>query len=310
MNFIKEHKQSFLNVALATVLALIMVASVYTKAVPAETVVQAENGMNFAQTENLTEWRPVSQVSAVSRTSEESADSTESVNNTTAGSCESTDEFAQSLYNDSCGFVYSAENMRLMVCLMEDTSSDFALINKTHTLNADFVPELTGSGKAQMKPNAAQALDEMLKAAQNQGVVLNKQSGYRSYGRQTTLYGSGNNEFRAAPGASEHQTGLAMDLVNSAASLNPELSTSAEAVWLAENAWKYGFVIRYTAEKESITGYPAEWWHVRYLGKTIAYELYHTGMAYEEFYEKCLNGINSTQSDINLTNAENNPNIN
>ena len=268
MNFIKEHKQGFLNVAVALVLAVLMMGGFYTKAAPAETYEGSYDTPDLSQIEDLTEFSQGFEKSVVE------------------GSYE--DTFIKSLHNDSRAFEYTPQNTAIMIQLMEDKTSHFALINPEHTLTADFVPELTGSGKGQMEQVAAKALDIMLKDAKNQGLVLNKQSGYRSFERQTSLYGNGSNEFRAAPGASEHQTGLAMDLVNSAGVLEPALSTSPEAVWLLENAWKYGFVIRYTEEKADITGYPAEWWHVRYVGKTLAYELYHSGMAYEEFYEICL----------------------
>lgn len=196
--------------------------------------------------------------------------------------------FVEALETKSEAFVYTEKNKALMLELMNDKTSDYALVNRKNTLAKDYVPELTGSGNVQMRPVAAAALDEMLAAAKDDGMVLNKKSGYRSYERQVSLYGNGSNKFRSAPGTSEHQTGLAMDVVNAANALNENLADCAEAKWLADNCWRFGFIIRYTEAKENITGYPAEWWHVRYVGKTIAYELHKTGMAYEEFYARCL----------------------
>ena len=229
---------------------------------------------------------------------------------------ENTDEnyealFIKSLEENSEPFVYSEKNKELMLKLMKDRSSHFALINQEFTLDKNFVPKLTGSGNMQMEPTAYENLQTMLKDAKAAGLTVNMRSGYRSFARQTQLYGNGNNIYRAAPGTSEHQSGLAMDVVNGAGALDDKLSNSAEAKWLAENCWKYGFVIRYTDEKADITGYPAEWWHVRYLGKTLAYELYHTGMCYEEFFAACggvsANMENAADTD-NADSADNSDN--
>ena len=147
-------------------------------------------------------------------------------------------------------------------------------------------------------------MTEMLAAAAKDNIRLNKKSGYRSYEKQKSLYGNGSNEYRAAPGASEHQTGLAMDLVNGAGVLDDKLANCIEAKWLADNCWKYGFIIRYTDDKEAITGYPAEWWHVRFVGKTIAWEIHNTGMAYEEFYEKCAEGLQTATDTAEKSSAD------
>lgn len=205
--------------------------------------------------------------------------------------------FIQSLQDKAVGFDYTAKNKALMLELMNDPTSLFVLVNQENTLQPDFVPELTGGGKTDMNPTAAKALDVMLTDAAADGMTLRKQSGYRSYERQRQLYGDGDNVYRAAPGASEHQTGLAMDLVNAAGVLDDKLCNSIEAKWLAANCWRYGFIIRYTSEKADITGYPAEWWHVRYVGKTIACEIHQTGMAYEEFYQKCQSGARTAAAE-------------
>ncbi|MGI5824194.1 MAG: M15 family metallopeptidase [Bacillota bacterium] len=214
--------------------------------------------------------------------------------------------FVKSLEEDSRPFLYTEKNKALMARLMADKTSHFALINQQNTLEADFVPQLTGSGNVQMEPVAYENLQELLQAAETEGLTVNPKSGYRSYGRQIQLYGAGENDYRAAPGTSEHQSGLAMDVVNAAGTLDESLSDSAEAKWLADNCWKYGFIIRYTSDKEDITGYPAEWWHVRYVGKTLAYELHSTGMTLEEFYQACLAGTaDETAGDTAAAESEN-----
>jgi LAS superfamily LD-carboxypeptidase LdcB len=112
-------------------------------------------------------------------------------------------------------------------------------------------------------------------------------SGFRSYSTQNTLYNKyvardGKAEadrYSARPGHSEHQTGLAFDLN----SLDQSFENTKEGKWLAENCWKYGFIIRYPKGKESVTGYMFEPWHVRYLGKEVAKKVYESGKCLEEY---------------------------
>ena len=88
----------------------------------------------------------------------------------------------------------------------------------------------------------------------------------------------------AVPGTSEHQTGLAMDITSQSAKFQLEtiFGETKEGQWLSENAHKFGFVIRYTKEKESITGYRFEPWHVRYVGNPQATYLYENQLTLEE----------------------------
>lgn len=208
--------------------------------------------------------------------------------------------FIQSLEEDSQPFLATEKNKALMTELMEDRTSHFALINREHLLAAEYVPALSGSGNTRMEPTAYAQLQQLLADAKKAGLFMQMRSGYRSYERQIQLYGQGENAYRSAPGTSEHQSGLAMDVVNAAGALDSSLANSAEARWLVENCWKYGFIIRYTEEKEAVTGYPAEWWHVRYVGKTLACELHRSGLAYEEFYAFC---AGTTVTDPAVTNT-------
>ena len=88
-------------------------------------------------------------------------------------------------------------------------------------------------------------------------------------------------EYVAIPGTSEHEIGLALDI-------NPDIeySTTEEVYgWLAENAYQYGFILRYPEGKESITGINYEPWHYRYVGEECAAEIYESGMCLEEYLE-------------------------
>ena len=90
--------------------------------------------------------------------------------------------------------------------------------------------------------------------------------------------------FSARPGYSEHQTGLAIDLKN--ISLNSSLRlTDENYAWLEKNAYKYGFIIRYPKNKEFITGYQFENWHIRYVGKDNAKIIYDNNLTLEEYID-------------------------
>jgi D-alanyl-D-alanine carboxypeptidase len=136
-------------------------------------------------------------------------------------------------------------------------------------------------------------LQEMVNVATADGIDLSIRSAYRSYATQQSTYNywlsvNGGNvgatdQVSARPGHSQHQLGTAIDF--SSKEINDGLSgtfTSTQASkWLADNAWKYGFVIGYPAGYESITGYMYESWHYRYIGKTNAQDMINNGMILE-----------------------------
>ena len=153
------------------------------------------------------------------------------------------------------------------------------VVNKTYALPSTYNPGLNNTAMA--------AFDTMKKAAAKDGINLFIVSGFRSYSYQATLYQryvarSGQAEadrYSARPGHSEHQTGLALDL-NSADS---SFAGTKEAVWLAKNSYKFGFIVRYPKGKESITGYIYEPWHMRYLGVDKATKVFNSGLCLEEY---------------------------
>ena len=154
------------------------------------------------------------------------------------------------------------------------------IANKTYSLPSDYNP-----GK--ILPDAQAAFNEMQAAAKKDGYNLTIVSGFRSYSYQSQLYNNyvardgkaAADTYSARPGYSEHQTGLAMDINNASSSFN----NTPEAKWIAANCYKYGFILRYPKGKENITGYMYESWHVRYLGKQLAKEVYDSGLTLEEF---------------------------
>lgn len=155
------------------------------------------------------------------------------------------------------------------------------IANKTYSLPSTYAPgDLTAETKA--------ALSVLQKAAAKDGVSIYVVSGYRSYQTQANLYNryvardgkAAADTYSARPGHSEHQSGLAMD-VNS---LYNSFANTKEGKWLEANAHKYGFVIRYGKNKQSITGYIYEPWHIRYLGTELATAVYESGLCLEEFF--------------------------
>ena len=153
------------------------------------------------------------------------------------------------------------------------------VVNKTYSL-----PKTYAKG---VDPEAKAALDKMFADAQKDGISLWIASGYRSYDRQNTIYNNyvaqdgqaAADRYSARPGHSEHQTGLAFDLNE----LTEAFGSSKQGKWLAENCHKYGFIIRYPQNKEHITGYMYEPWHVRYLGVDVATAIYESGLCLEEY---------------------------
>lgn len=176
------------------------------------------------------------------------------------------------------------------------------LVNKEFTLPSDYapndleVPDVTlEPGKAEselaVREVAARALEEVFKAAGADSVVLYFASGYRPYTLQQTYYNNAqsaygpNQNLVAKPGTSEHQTGLAADIsgVNRACRLEQCFKSDEAGIWLADNAHKYGFILRYPEDKQDITGYSFEPWHYRYLGIDLATKIHDSNLTFEEF---------------------------
>jgi hypothetical protein len=155
----------------------------------------------------------------------------------------------------------------------------FMIANKTYSLPSSYGPGgLTGETNA--------AANEMFAAAKAAGYNMWAQSGFRSYDTQKRLYNnyvsqrgkSAADTFSARPGHSEHQTGLAFDVcATGKACINSGFDNTPEAKWLSENAYKYGFILRYPSGKTNETGYKYESWHFRYVGVELATKLYNGG---------------------------------
>ncbi len=185
-----------------------------------------------------------------------------------------------------------------------DESSIEALVNRQYLLSEDYVPHDLVTVEVplifpehpeinQLRAPAAESLKRMFAAAEEEGIILHARSGYRSYGTQEIQYGSfvethgeeAASRFSAPPGASEHQTGLTMDVTSESVGyeLLESFGETAEGEWIKDNAHVYGFIIRYHEGREDITGYMYEPWHLRYVGKELAHDIHESGLTYEEY---------------------------
>lgn len=143
-----------------------------------------------------------------------------------------------------------------------------------------------------LNSTAYEAFKKLVDDAEKEGYHIRNNSSYRSYSYQNNLYNNykKNNgkewadKWSARPGYSEHQTGLALDVgVRSDLSLG-KFGNSKEFVWMKDNCYKYGFILRYPEGKEYITGYGYEPWHYRYVGIDAASYIYEHNITFEEYY--------------------------
>ena len=176
------------------------------------------------------------------------------------------------------------------------------LVNKHRCLSEKFVPddlitiseEYASEDDLQASKIAVEAFIKMSKDAEKEGYFLIINSAYRSYQDQLDLidfyinaYGQSYvDKYVAKAGFSEHQTGLAFDIGSRKTNV---FLNSKEYTWMEENAYKYGFIRRFTKKYEYITGFRNEPWHFRYVGKKIAKEIYENQMSFEEYWTIFLN---------------------
>lgn len=177
----------------------------------------------------------------------------------------------------------------------------FIVVNSSREMPQGYEPklkEILGCGKT-LDYRVAPYYEEMYYAAKKDGITLTPYSAYRSYDRQKTNYDNLTNTYmtryniskqearkKAAtvilpPGTSEHNLGFAMDICNTYDSF----ANTKEYAWLMKHAHEYGFILRYTAEKQSITGIVPEPWHWRYVGKQYAKEIKESGLCLEEWLD-------------------------
>ena len=176
----------------------------------------------------------------------------------------------------------------------------YVLVNKHRQLDKKYRPDLikikskyASDNKQKAVKEAVTAFIKMYKAAKKAGYDIVINSSYRSYSEQEEicdtyrkLYGDVYIEkYVAKPGFSEHQTGLCFDVGSRKQKV---FALSKEYKWMQDNAYKYGFIQRFPKGYEDITGFRAEQWHYRYIGKKIAKYIHDNKITYDEYYMKFL----------------------
>lgn len=176
------------------------------------------------------------------------------------------------------------------------------LVNQSHPMEDGYVPELANIDDShQVDARVLEPLQNMLKAASDEGYSLYVCSAYRSVDRQKELFNEsmidyvnqGMTYYEAAietaksiawPGESEHATGLAMDIVSSDyAGLDEKQGETDDQKWLMEHCYEYGFILRYPKDKSEDTGIIYEPWHYRYVGVEAALAIRDQGVTMEEY---------------------------
>ncbi|MBO5757488.1 MAG: M15 family metallopeptidase [Clostridia bacterium] len=194
-----------------------------------------------------------------------------------------------------------------------ENSEYLVLLNKTHPSGESYCPPdltaldstLTLYGKeVELRLYAAKAAETMIRELHAQGYTdIVVTSGYRSYAYQSTLFYTYLSQeaaahpnwseaqvkeyvltYSAAPGTSEHHTGNAIDLISTNyVVLDETFAQNPAYEWLQQNAHRYGFILRYPADKTEITGYSYEPWHYRFVGAAAATEIHEHGLTLEEY---------------------------
>lgn len=186
---------------------------------------------------------------------------------------------------------------------------DLVLVNRDHRLPEDHEPEdLVPFGAGyRIDRECAEQLQKLMDAGKAAGYTYVLRSGYRSYSVQSEIYYNKvryyknrgyseeeairmTNRYNAPPGASEHQTGFAVDvcipsILEEYGELHTAYGETEEFEWFSAHAHEYGFIMRYKPGTEEITGYAYEPWHYRYVGVELAAEFHALDITYEEYIQ-------------------------
>lgn len=176
--------------------------------------------------------------------------------------------------------------------------NEIVLINDKNILDKEYIPDLKNpkikfvqeatEEERSVDKKIVEDLEMLFEAGKRENINLVATSGYRSYESQEEIYERElkkngiryANKYVAKPGKSEHQSGLCIDVTNEGRYFGGE---TREAIWLAENCYKYGFIIRYNKNKENITKKAYEPWHIRYVGADAAKKIYEEDLCLEEY---------------------------
>ena len=184
------------------------------------------------------------------------------------------------------------------------SKKELMLVNKFNYLDENYAPDdivkvsvQFAYGDNEIKKEVYEKFRSMYNDAKKEGLYLIITSSYRDYKFQKELWDSYANQkgdewadsVSARAGYSEHQTGYTLDIVTYNANMS-SFETTDEFKWLQDNAYKYGFILRYPKDKEDITGYSYESWHYRYVGKDVATKIKKLGITFDEYYAYFIEG--------------------
>ena len=190
------------------------------------------------------------------------------------------------------------------VPLADLTSGYLTMNNRDNLLPEDFeepddlvrlTVQCTSASAVLLREEASNALVRMFTIAQRQGIQLYANSGYRNYTTQQSMYRNrleriGEDDGVVAyPGACDNQTGLGVDVISKewrGKQIDESFAESVEAQWMADNCWKYGFIIRYPQDKTEITLSGYQPWHLRYVGRRVATYMHNQNYCLEEFNQE------------------------
>lgn len=181
-------------------------------------------------------------------------------------------------------------------CFFTSTGAQIMLVNRWNPVPEDYEVDLQNTGLGfYVDGSCVEPLKQMMsdcRAAGNSPLII---SAYRSYWDQVQVFNEHLNEIKdynttitiaAIPGTSEHQLGLAVDIVDSSyTGLTRGQSTTKVQQWLMAHCWDYGFILRYTEDSSDITGIIYEPWHYRYVGLELAQEMKELGVCLEEYID-------------------------
>ncbi|MDU4670471.1 MAG: D-alanyl-D-alanine carboxypeptidase family protein [Finegoldia magna] len=199
-------------------------------------------------------------------------------------------DFSYVVYNGKKGYILKSDLSDIENKNQFKVIKGVLIVNSDYTLPSDYDPGID--------EDARKSFTLMVNDANKDGVILRSVSDYRSFEQQSKLEDVEDVKFVKA-GSSEHQTGLAYDLIGEDYTLKykVDFSKSKEYKWLIDNAHKYGFVLRYPEDKKDITGLSFAPWHFRYVGIDLAKILHDQNLTLEEYLKV---------ADENVTNADNN----
>lgn len=276
--------------AVLCIIVAVVLAGLLVKEMTGESIPEPETRGDIITTDNISTTDAETSAALSEETAEKETTAEETTQEETTREETTREETSQSML--------WAEEDRIIV-KPEQENWSLVVVNGTRAIPEGYTPELSSVAGTDvlMDSRAAPYYTAMYNAAKKDGITLTPYSGYRSYDRQKRNYNNLTEEYmykynlsredaaiKAAtvilpPGTSEHNLGLAMDICNTYDSFKNQ----KEYKWLTEHAHEYGFILRYTAEKQPQTGIIPEPWHWRFVGVEYAEQIKNSGLCLEEW---------------------------